>query len=190
MWSPSTEMSGSSLYQRVRRLLCHATAGKLSSRVKKIFKIGCLSLILLLVVREGYLLRKFSRPPKRPTNLPRDAVWVDAPATPFEMSYRGMWLACWRLEGIGVQCAMTDWDGTPKYGDLYLPSDDPKRPVPDGDLHLKNNMTWTDVWAGFVDDSHEGHEIPAIYLENGTILLPATNYDTAKKYLEDRAHNK
>ena len=114
--------------------------------------------------------------------MPENAIWIEAPGLPIQFTYRGDWLGCWILAGVGVQCAMTDWDGTPEYGDVYIPCDDPKRQVSEKDLRFAP-MDSEKVYGGFNNYGETGEGIPVVRLIDGTTLLPVTDYDQVKEYL-------
>jgi hypothetical protein len=109
--------------------------------VFKIVRWSLSGIFVLLVCGYLYSIWKFNHPPRLPHNIPADAIWVNALGVPFQVTYRGAWLGCSRLQTDGVQCVMTDWDGTPQYGDIYVLCDEPKRRVSDSELRLKP-MEW------------------------------------------------
>lgn len=125
-----------------------------------------------------FLSWKFSHPPKRPPTMPENSVWIEGPALPFQFQYRGVWLGCRRTVHAEIQCEDSEWNGKTLYRDGYVPYDDPKRPVEDSELHL-SIVDWSRVWAGFKG----GELIPLVRLENGTVLLPASDYEAARKFL-------
>lgn len=148
----------------------------------KVVSLSVLAVFVLLVLGDVYLIWKFNRRPKRPDIMPENAIWIEAPSLPIQFTYRGDWLGCWTLAGVGVQCAKTDWDGTPEYGDIYVPCDDPKRLVSEKELRFAP-MDSENVYGGFIYEG-TGEAIPVVRLIDGTTLLPVTDYDNVKEYLD------
>jgi TonB family protein len=161
--------------------------------MEKVLKVVGLSvsvLVVVLVVGYVYLVWKLNHPPKRPEVMPESAIWIEAPALPIQFAYRGEWLGCWTITGIGVQCAITDWDGKPEYGDAYVPCDDPKRAVEEAALKFAP-MDWENTYGGVIStgQTDEVYRIAVVRLTDGTTLLPLSDYDHTKEYLNRASRN-
>lgn len=121
-------------------------------------------------------------PPKRPSNVSPNAVFLLAPpALAFlPQSKQGDWLNC-RLDSQQNvdRCSMNDAAGRSEYEGVFSPSQG-SAPVPDGALKIDVKATENRVQWIFFNE----HMMPMVYLQNGTILLPAEDYDAAKQKLE------
>lgn len=106
---------------------------------------------------------------RRPSDMPADSVWIDAPAVPF-VYYHGGWFGCWiDRDGKSNRCRL--WDGNSDqplwYEGLYV-SCETKLPVPANELHVISPKDWGYMWVG---DGH-GNDAPVALLANGKVLTP------------------
>jgi hypothetical protein len=58
--------------------------------------------------------------PRRPQNLPSNAVWVPGPRVALDLSRRGDWLGC-SVEESHNRCVVTQANGTVEYDSLFSP---------------------------------------------------------------------
>src|ERR1700692_4603049 len=94
-------------------------------------------LIGLLVVRPAWQAR-------RPSEMPRNSVWIDAPALPFSF-YHGWWFGCWiDSDGKSNRCKLSS-AGTTTYEGLYV-SCDSKAPVQRDTLTLRRQAVSMGSW--------------------------------------------
>ena len=112
-------------------------------------------LIGLLVVRPAWQAR-------RPLDMPRNSVWIDAPALPFSF-YHGWWFGCWiDSDGRSNRCRLWGSGGLQTvYEGLYV-SCDSKAPVQGNELQLSAPLS-------FEDDELE----PPSRYDKGPALPPA-----------------
>lgn len=119
-------------------------------------------LIGLLVVRPAWQAR-------RPSDMPRNSVWIDAPALPFSF-YHGWWFGCWiDSDGRSNRCRLWGSGGLQTvYEGLYV-SCDSKAPVQGNELQLSAPADSMGMWVG---NSEPGIFAPAAFLANGKVLVP------------------
>jgi hypothetical protein len=139
-------------------------------------RISIAAFTLLILGSIGYLWWA-GLPPKRPSDMPANAVWVEPPPAPFD-SPRGYWLGCW--EDQATRCRLTDLKGTTLFEDIFRPYGNAAKTVSETDLRLKKLYT-TEVLL-FLD----GEEVPVVHLEDGTVLIPASKYQAVKERLDKR----
>lgn len=119
--------------------------------------------------------------PSRPNGVPADAVFLWAPAVGFPggLPRRGSWLACLDAEGHD-QCALWTMDGVKKFDGQFVTYPELETLSED---QLKIDATKTadadSVWTGAI-------HVPAIYLENGRILIPRDGLTDLKRRLDER----
>lgn len=115
--------------------------------------------------------------PSLPEDMPPTSIWVPAPVIPWELSPRGWWLGCWIDRERGTaHCRTTDFIGGIKFEDDYLPANrntpvnaDMLRVVP-----FHGEMDWE--WV-----QQEGDVVPIVHLQNGTILVPARDFEELRE---------
>ena len=101
--------------------------------------------------------------PHRPPNVPKDA-------TPVSMLWGYDWDYCWFDEKDNAShCRIFNKRGDKLYDDVFLPYEG-KGPTSADDLKIRRNQ----------DDGGEQW----IYLQNGAILIPRSDYDGIKKLLD------
>jgi hypothetical protein len=117
--------------------------------------------------------------PRTPKSVPAEAVFLWAPAVGFPggLPRRGNWLACSEnLEKI--RCSLWTIDGVNEYEGEFVGYPEPT-PVPPDQLKIDTAKTdnSVQVWTGAT-------EVPAVYLENGRILIPRDLFADFKKQLD------
>ncbi len=116
-----------------------------------------------------YCIRVYSRPavPKRPSNVPPQAVYVSGPKS------RGDWEWCWvdrRQEAN--RCQISNVGGDVLYEGVFLPYEG-NEVVPEAKLKITQ---------------HSGPQW--VELENGTILIPGSDYPQIKRFLDWLKHKR
>jgi hypothetical protein len=102
---------------------------------------------------------------------------VERGIVPFKLSSTpGDWLDCWfdKHEQLD-RCRLTDERGNLEFEDVFLPYEG-QSPLPEEDLVLDRQATGH-IWTGSYE---KGLRYPLIYLANGQILLPRSDYEKAK----------
>lgn len=112
-------------------------------------------------------------PPRRPKDVPADAVFLWAGHLGLPAPKHGTWIECWTDTANGVnKCRLTEMDGTPGYEGVFL-ADTGKNPVPESDLKIEVEPT-SDVTRWVRLDGLRG--APLVFLKNGTVLIPEDAY--------------
>lgn len=123
-----------------------------------------------LVVLVGIPLGLAAYRARRPSDMPADAIWIDAPAVPFGF-YRGWWLGCWvDTDGQANRCRLGT-AGSIVYEGGYVPCEG-KGPVPNTELKLKAPINGSNMWSfpGVI-----------VWLQDGRFLVPAQNVGECEK---------
>src|SRR5208283_5034715 len=142
----------------------------------RIFKIIGIAIVLLIGVLVAVLWWT-CRPPQRPPNLPANALYIERGVVPFKLSNSGEWLDCWfDKHELLARCKLTDMNGRAEFEDVFLPYSG-QAPISETDLTLDRKRTGT-LWGGTYE---KGTLYPIVYLSNGDILLPRSEYETAKR---------
>jgi len=128
-------------------------------------------LIGLLVVRPMWQAR-------RPSDMPRSSIWIDAPALPFSF-YHGWWFGCWiDSDHKSDRCRLWGSGGLQTvYEGLYV-SCDSKAPVERDELQLIAPADSMGMWVG---NSERSIFAPAAFLANGKVLVPAEALNGCQK---------
>jgi len=110
-----------------------------------------------------------TRTPSVPKGWPQGSVWIWAPPAPLDWSPRGAFVGCWLDQQSDVnRCQFTDYQG--KIADVAdFTTCDSRSPLSDWQLKIHP--------ADYADHSDGGYEsLPwcCVYLENGTVLIPAS----------------
>lgn len=121
------------------------------------------------------------RPPRRPGSLSSNALYIERGVVPFKLSSTpGDWLDCWFDEHERVdRCKMTDENGKLEFEDVFLPYEG-QSPLLQDKLVFDTRRTGQ-VWTGSYE---KGTRIPVVYLTDGEILLPRSEYEKAKHTVE------
>jgi hypothetical protein len=144
-------------------------------RTKRVlYLLGFISFLVgVLVVRPAWQAR-------RPSDMPRNSVWIDAPALPFSF-YHGWWFGCWiDADGRSNRCRL--WGGgLPEptvYEGLYV-SCESKAPVQRDELQVSAPADSMGMWVGNPDRSLFA---PAAFLTNGKVLVPIEAISRCEKF--------
>jgi hypothetical protein len=134
--------------------------------------------LLLLGAGIALLSLWIARPPRRPKNLPQNALFIPDTPRPFQFGPSGVWLVCWKM-GTTNRCMVTTQEGEPDYQGDFLPlaggpiSGDQLRPVFTRDA----GYIW--IWS-----KAQERMVPIVCLANGAVLLPAESFDELKGKLD------
>ena len=121
-----------------------------------------------------------SRIPKRPSNISASGIFIERGSVPFKLSMHGDWLDCWRDARIGAdRCRLTDEKGVLKFEDTFLPYQ-AHALVPEVELEIDPKKTGH-LWIGVTT---QNVSLPIIFMQNGEILLPQSEYQKAKKIVD------
>jgi hypothetical protein len=124
--------------------------------------------------------------PFRPTGVPRNAVFLRAPATGgLGAVPRGEWLACWESNGEN-RCRFNGKDGATLFEGVFIPYRR-KASVPSDQLKIDTSATKYADPDGFWTDNF--FLVPMIYLQNGSVLIPAQNYERGVLLLDQKRTN-
>jgi hypothetical protein len=148
----------------------------------RIFVIAGRLLGLAAIAFVGFLILAWwgSRPPKRPANISSKGVFLEVGVVPFKFSTHGDWLECWKDTGVNMdRCKYTDEKGAVRFEDFVLPYEGVS-PVPEGELVVDAQRTKSFHYS--VTDKNI--RFPLIYLKNGQILLPQSDYEWGKKIVD------
>jgi hypothetical protein len=139
-----------------------------------LYLLGFIALLIgLLVVRPAWQAR-------RPSDIPRNSVWIDAPALPFSF-YHGWWFGCWiDSDGKSNRCRL--WSAGLQepivYEGLYV-SCDSRTPVQRDELQLSSPADSMGMWVG---NSERSIFAPAAFLTNGKVLVPVEALRDCEKF--------
>jgi hypothetical protein len=116
--------------------------------------------------------------PKRPANVPANAVWIPGPPVVLDLSRRGDWLGC-SVEGNSNRCVVTQSSGAVEYDGLFSPMEG-HGPVTEEHLRFSAKKS-SDLWVYL---NQASRNVPVVRLQDGTVLLPVNGYDELKNWLE------
>jgi hypothetical protein len=142
----------------------------------RIFKIIGIAIVLLISVLVAVLWWT-GRTPQRPPNLSVNALYIERGVVPFKLSNTGEWLDCWfdKDEHL-ARCKLTNMNGWAEFEDVFLPYSG-QAAISETDLMLDRKRTGR-LWGGTYE---KGTHYPIVYLSNGDVLLPRSEYETAKR---------
>lgn len=139
-----------------------------------------LGLIVTMFVVFLFLLEWGTRVPRRPANISSKGVFLEVGVVPFKLSTHGDWLECWKDDGANTdRCRYTDEKGAVYFEDFVLPYEGVS-PVPAGELVIDPVRTRS-FHYGVTD---KNLRFPLIFLRNGKILLPQSDYEYAKQIVD------
>jgi hypothetical protein len=125
-----------------------------------------------LVVLVGIPLSLAAYRARRPSDMPANSIWIDAPAVPFGF-YRGWWLGCWDDGQHANRCRLYSGSLNPPvvYEGRYLPCEG-KSPIPPAELNLKAPVDSSEMWVfpGVI-----------VFLQDGRLLVPVENFGDCDK---------
>jgi len=120
-------------------------------------------------------------PPKRPSDVSANAVFLWAGHLGLPAPKHGTWIACWTDAANGAnKCRLTEMDGAPGYEGIFLP-DTGRNPVPESDLKIEAEPT-SDVTHWVSLGGLRG--APLVFLKDGTVLIPKDAYQDGMAKLE------
>lgn len=126
------------------------------------------------VVKVVAVLRKTSSTPSK--HAP-NGIYIETGVVPFKLrSTPGTWVGCWYdSTDRSDHCRITDENGKLEYEDIFLPYKG-QGPIPQTALIFDSQRTGH-LWTG----SEKGISVPVIYLTDGRILLPKTDFEEIKR---------
>lgn len=117
-------------------------------------------------------------PPRRPTDMPANSVWVDAPSLPISW-HRGWWFGCEVAQsGAANYCRFVNANGEQVYAGEYLPCG-AKTPLPASTKELVPPPRNEAIW---IADKRLNTLAPVGALRNGDLLLPVAVLDRCDKF--------
>ena len=112
-------------------------------------------------------------PPRRPKDMPQNAIWIDAPALPISW-HHGWWFGCDASEsGKADYCRLVMADGSKVYAGEYLPCGG-SSPLPMSGMNLVPPPDHLEMW---IADKRLNTLAPIGFLKDGNILLPVAVLD-------------
>lgn len=117
-------------------------------------------------------------PPRRPKDMPQNAVWIDAPALPISW-HHGWWFGCdLARSGTANDCRLVMPSGEEVYAGEYLPCEN-KIPLPVSTKELVPPPQNVEMW---IADKRLKTLAPIGALKNGDLLLPVEVLDRCDKF--------
>ena len=113
--------------------------------------------------------------PNRPKAVNVDSVFLWAPHVGWPAAKRGSWLFCWYSEGKDF-CELSDIHGDTEFQGEFLPYKSASALRSDQLRIDSDKSSDRKVWVG-------SELIPLVYLQNGDILIPASNYKDGLRLL-------
>jgi hypothetical protein len=139
-----------------------------------------LGLIVTLFIVFLFLMEWGTRIPKRPANISSKGVFLEVGVVPFKLSTHGDWLECWKDDVANLdRCRYTDEKGAVYYEDFVLPYEGVS-PVPAVELIIDPARTRS-LHYGVTD---KNYRFPLIFLQNGQILLPKSDFEWGRKIVD------
>lgn len=113
------------------------------------------------------------QPSLRPSSMPTDSVWIEAPALPFSW-HHGWWFGCW-INSDGLSDRRRLWSQgleNPIVFDGKYISCENQAPVPANELKLMPPPDSMQMWVGVTSGEVAA---PAAFLQNGKHLVPVAS---------------
>ena len=121
-----------------------------------------------------------SRLPQPPANISPSGVFLQVGSVPFWVSTHGDWLECWKDEKANAdRCKYTGEKGVVYFEDFVLPYERIS-PVPEDGLIIDVRRT-RGLHYGVTE---KNSRFPLIFLQNGQILLPQSDYEWGKRFVD------
>jgi hypothetical protein len=121
-------------------------------------------------------------PPRRPRNMPKNAVWINAPALPISW-HHGWWFGCdMSASGTANYCRLVMANGEDVYAGEYLPCGG-KTPLPASTIELAPPPANVEMW---IADKRLTALAPIGFLRSGNFLLPVAALDRCDKFKDTR----
>jgi hypothetical protein len=117
-------------------------------------------------------------PPRRPRDMPQNAVWIDAPALPVSW-HHGWWFGCELTpSGTANYCRLATANGEEVYAGEYLPCES-KAPLTASTKELAHPPQNVEMW---VADKRLTKLAPVGALKSGDLLLPVDVLDRCDEF--------
>jgi len=117
-------------------------------------------------------------PPRRPRHMPKNSVWIDAPALPISW-HHGWWFGCdISSSGTTNYCRLVGADGKQINAGEYLPCGRGS-PIPESSMLLVPPPPRS--FGMWLADNRLSSLSPIGYLSDGDILLPAAAIDRCRE---------
>ena len=124
-------------------------------------------------------------PPRRPKDMPPNAVWIDAPALPISW-HHGWWFGCdTPLSGRANYCRLVMADGSEVYEGEYLPCENGS-PVAMSNIDLVPPPDQVGMW---IADKRLKELAPIGALRKGDLLVPVAVLDRCDELKPKRRVN-
>jgi hypothetical protein len=130
--------------------------------------------------------------PKQPPSMPRNTIWINAPPVPFAAAH-GWWFGCEMEATSEDRCVLVGHNDRFDGGDgrnevvseeIYV-SCKTLHPLKTEDIVLRQPPSSMDMWIIKTDGTEKGGGLtPVAFLQNGDVLIPATETQQCSKYLE------
>lgn len=119
-------------------------------------------------------------PPRRPTDMPANSIWINAPALPISW-HHGWWFGCDVAQsGVANYCRLVMANGEEVYAGEYLPCGS-KTPLP---VSTRDLVAPSHSGAIWIADNRLKTLAPVGVLRNGDLLLPVDVLDRCEKFKE------
>jgi hypothetical protein len=116
-------------------------------------------------------------PPKLPKDMPRNSVWIEAPALPISW-HHGWWFGCGISQsGQANYCRLVGADDQQVYGGDYLSCASQSVVAPANLVLIPPNQS-AQMW---LTDKRLPEMAPIAYLKNGDVLLPVAAIDRCEQ---------
>jgi hypothetical protein len=117
-------------------------------------------------------------PPRRPKNMPQNAVWIDGLTLPISW-HHGWWFGCDVAQsGAANYCRLVMANGDEVYAGEYLPCES-RTPLPVSTNELVAPPQGDAIW---IADERLNALAPVGALRNGDLLLPVAVLDRCEKF--------
>ena len=120
-------------------------------------------------------------PPKRPSDVSANAVFLWAGHLGLPAPKHGTWIECWADSKLGAdKCRLTEMDGTRAFEGTFL-ADTRRAAVPQSELEILSEQTSqsVDLWVRVNDEL-----VPLVFLRNGAVLIPSGAYQEGMAKLQ------
>jgi len=128
--------------------------------------------LLFLVISGAYWWS--NTPPRRPSGVSGNAVFLWAGHLGLPAPKHGTWIECWTDSRARVnRCRLTEMDGTRAFEGAFL-ADTSKAAVPQSELEILGEQTSqsVDLWVRVNSEL-----VPLVFLRNGKLLIPSDAYE-------------
>ena len=149
--------------------------------------------VILMATLQMVTIWWYSFPPKRPSNVPAEAVFAWGLGVGLPAPKRGYWVNCWFDSKQDVdQCRVSGVNGKLIFEGVFLAYQG-QSPISESDLVIDPEATnrngeaeIVEVDANSQESSRSGFQVvPLVFLRNGNVLIPAKAYQAGKKRLDE-----